>query len=79
MIGFVGGERSDDVGDSLDFEVSQQVALHLPLRSHPPSGSLAPPPTPVRQSFPVQLSTHISPLSIPFLSQVMLVLLVSHT
>lgn len=35
MMGFVGGERSNNVGDSLDFEVSQQVALHLP----PPSPS----------------------------------------
>lgn len=41
MMGFVGGERSNNVGDSLDFEVSQQVALHLPLLSHPPSGSLS--------------------------------------
>lgn len=27
-MGFAGGERSNNVGDSLDFEVSQQVALH---------------------------------------------------
>ena len=72
MMGFVGGERSNNVGDSLDFEVSQQVALHLP----PP-----PPSTPqalclsVSPSFSAPLPTPISPPVCLFLSEVLLILL----
>lgn len=60
MMGFAGGERSNNVGDSLDFEVSQQVVFHLPsLFPHLPSGSLSLPPFSVSLSFSVL--THISP------------------
>lgn len=63
MMGFARGERSNNVGDSLDFEVSQQVVLHLPLLSHPPSGS---PPLPL--SLSVFSSLTLQHILLPLLS-----------
>lgn len=71
-MGFLGGERSNNVGDSLDFEVSQQVAL-LPLYRSSLRLSDHPTPTPAhmhkdRHTHTLFLSAMGSPHSCPLLA-----------
>lgn len=65
MMEFARGERSNNVGDSLDFEVSQQVVLHPPPTPPFPSSLRlsASPPFSVSLFQPYS-STHIAPPSV---------------